>query len=142
MHIEAAPRRKHGISLTPLIDVVFILLLFFMLATNFTDWREISLATGTTTAETAQPTPAIVHVDADGTLRYADRILGVAELAQLLKQQQAEQTIEAVVVKPAPATTLGATVSALDALAATGLPVALARTNSSADTQHGSAATP
>lgn len=29
------PRPKASISLTPLIDVVFILLLFFMLATNF-----------------------------------------------------------------------------------------------------------
>ena len=32
------------ISLTPLIGVVFILLVFFMLATNFFDWRGITLA--------------------------------------------------------------------------------------------------
>ena len=29
------------INVTPLIDVVFILLVFFMLATSFTDWRPI-----------------------------------------------------------------------------------------------------
>ncbi|MFT6986624.1 MAG: biopolymer transport protein ExbD [Psychromonas sp.] len=37
------PKRKQAISLTPLIDVVFILLLFFMLSSNFTQWRAIQL---------------------------------------------------------------------------------------------------
>jgi biopolymer transport protein ExbD len=33
------PKRKNAISLTPLIDVVFILLLFFMLTSSFVPWR-------------------------------------------------------------------------------------------------------
>lgn len=37
------PRPKITLSLTPLIDVVFILLIFFMLASQFTDWRKIDL---------------------------------------------------------------------------------------------------
>ena len=36
-------RRRNLISLTPLIDVVFILLVFFMLASSFLDWRSITL---------------------------------------------------------------------------------------------------
>ena len=36
-------RRRPLISLTPLIDVVFILLVFFMLASSFLDWRSIDL---------------------------------------------------------------------------------------------------
>ncbi|MFT5045378.1 MAG: biopolymer transport protein ExbD [Porticoccaceae bacterium] len=35
-------RRRSVISLTPLIDVVFILLLFFMLASNFSQERSVS----------------------------------------------------------------------------------------------------
>ncbi|MBL4761375.1 MAG: biopolymer transporter ExbD [Gammaproteobacteria bacterium] len=35
--------RRQLISLTPLIDVVFILLLFFMLSSSFIQWREIAL---------------------------------------------------------------------------------------------------
>lgn len=35
------PKRKNAISLTPLIDVVFILLLFFMLTSSFTPWRTL-----------------------------------------------------------------------------------------------------
>ncbi|WOF74863.1 biopolymer transporter ExbD [Parvibaculaceae bacterium PLY_AMNH_Bact1] len=37
------PRQKIVLSLTPLIDVVFILLIFFMLASQFVDWRQIEL---------------------------------------------------------------------------------------------------
>ena len=36
-------RKRPLVSLTPLIDVVFILLVFFMLATSFLDWRAIDL---------------------------------------------------------------------------------------------------
>ena len=38
----AKPRRRSLMSLTPLIDVVFILLLFFMLASDFSQERSIS----------------------------------------------------------------------------------------------------
>lgn len=37
------PRKKKAIGLTPLIDVVFILLLFFMLTTTFNRWEFIDL---------------------------------------------------------------------------------------------------
>ncbi|WP_041766464.1 ExbD/TolR family protein [Psychromonas ingrahamii] len=37
------PKRKQAISLTPFIDVVFILLLFCMLSSNFAKWQAIRL---------------------------------------------------------------------------------------------------
>lgn len=37
-----AAKRRY-ISLTPLIDVVFILLLFFMLSSGFTQWRQMDI---------------------------------------------------------------------------------------------------
>lgn len=36
-------RRPRGVRLAPLIDVVFILLLFFMLTTGFVPWRQIDV---------------------------------------------------------------------------------------------------
>lgn len=39
----ARRRRRAAVSLTPLVDVVFILLVFFMLATSFVDWRLIDM---------------------------------------------------------------------------------------------------
>ena len=45
MHLSA-PRKKSLVNLTPLIDVVFILLIFFMLASNFIQWHYIELSVG------------------------------------------------------------------------------------------------
>ena len=41
---ETFRRRRRGVRLAPLIDVVFILLLFFMLTTGFVPWRQIDVA--------------------------------------------------------------------------------------------------
>ncbi len=52
MQLElSAPRRRKVISLTPLIDVVFILLLFFMLSSSFIHWRQLNLASSGSESE-------------------------------------------------------------------------------------------
>lgn len=128
MQIETLPRRKHSISLTPLIDVVFILLLFFVLATSFTDWRQITLATGTTAmTEQTENTSVVVRVTPDGTLRYDGKSYRIATLIPLLQRQNRSGDLSAIIIHPDADTTLAPTVAALDALAATGLPVALSR---------------
>lgn len=121
MHIEVPPRRQHAIGLTPLIDVVFILLIFFMLATSLLDWREIGLATGSSPAEADQKPPAIVRLATDGKLYYEDNTYTLEELAELLKSDLEAQKISAAILRPDTAVTLGPTVHALDALAGAGV---------------------
>lgn len=45
MLLEIYPQKKQLISITPLIDVVFILLLFFMLSSTFSKMKQIELKT-------------------------------------------------------------------------------------------------
>ncbi|MCZ2723740.1 biopolymer transporter ExbD [Marinomonas sp. 15G1-11] len=45
MLLEMPKKHKHSISITPLIDVVFILLLFFMLSSTFNPAKQIELNT-------------------------------------------------------------------------------------------------
>ncbi|MBR7888854.1 biopolymer transporter ExbD [Marinomonas sp. A79] len=49
------PKRKNAISLTPLIDVVFILLLFFMLTSSFVPWRIVDTPLSVATDAPAAP---------------------------------------------------------------------------------------
>lgn len=122
MHIETTERRKHSISLTPLIDVVFILLVFFMLATSFTDWRPITLATGSSASSTDQKPPAVVHVDSGGSLRYSgERYTNPRTLAKHLRAAREKNDISAVIVQPNADATLEVTVSALDSLSGAGV---------------------
>lgn len=58
---------RTALSLTPLIDVVFLLLLFFMLASVFHREGEIEIAArGTSTQERTDTQPLFVRVHADG----------------------------------------------------------------------------
>jgi len=43
--LSTAPKRPSGLSMTPLIDVVFILLLFFMVSSSFEVNKQLSLNT-------------------------------------------------------------------------------------------------
>lgn len=121
MVIETPARRRHAIGLTPLIDVVFILLIFFMLATSLQDWRGISLATGITPAEKDQAPPAIVRLSADGQLYYEKNTYSVTDLAELLKNRLQANKISAAILRPDPQVTLGPAVRTLDALAGAGV---------------------
>ncbi|MDP7242489.1 MAG: biopolymer transporter ExbD, partial [Rhodospirillales bacterium] len=57
------------ISLTPLIDVVFILLVFFMLASSFLDWRSIDLTVSSGVGEATSDKRAIlISLRSDGSI--------------------------------------------------------------------------
>ena len=65
MLLETLPqRRRKMISLTPLIDVVFILLLFFMLSSNFTRWHQINLQSATS-SESQTPQLRILKIESN-----------------------------------------------------------------------------
>ena len=46
MRLDGAERRRNALSMTSLIDVIFLLLLFFMLSSTFTRFGEIELTSG------------------------------------------------------------------------------------------------
>ncbi|SEF62381.1 ExbD/TolR family protein [Marinobacterium lutimaris] len=52
-------RKPAKISLTPLIDVVFILLLFFMLTSSFMQWRQMDLPIPTASETPAQESEVV-----------------------------------------------------------------------------------
>ena len=64
--LPSRPRR--GVNLTPLIDVVFILLMFFMLTSTFSQWRSIELLTPVASQSAAAQSPQIVMLGEDGSL--------------------------------------------------------------------------
>ncbi len=60
-----APRRRRRPSLTPMIDVVFLLLVFFMLAARFGQTQSLPLEIGTGGAAWSGP-PRLVTILPDG----------------------------------------------------------------------------
>lgn len=88
MRLVAPPStRKNPISLTPLIDVVFILLLFFMLSSSFQKWRQVNIsapASASIIIPDEHPEFAIVRLEQDGgRFKIGETSFELAKLAAL-----------------------------------------------------------
>ena len=70
MKLRSSKREELSVNLTPLIDVVFLLLIFFMVSTSFN--RESEIVVDLPEASSEQPKspvePVQVTIDADGLL--------------------------------------------------------------------------
>jgi biopolymer transport protein ExbD len=111
-------RRRAVISLTPLIDVVFILLVFFMLASSFLDWRAIDLGTPSDGQTKASADGALmVEIGMDGLRLAGDRITP-AQLSETVSTHMAQNPDQKVIVKTAPGISYQQAIELLDRLAA------------------------
>ena len=121
MLADQQPRRRALISLTPLIDVVFILLVFFMLASNFLEWRSINLNAPAEASGRGSSIEGalLVEIRTDG-IRMAGLPLSLEELVDKVGAQLGKNPDRGVFVKPAPAISLQETVTVLDALTQAG----------------------
>lgn len=86
--VDPRPSRPIPIRITPLIDVVFILLVFFMLTSRLLPVGALELANDTSQRSGADgdPLPALTIIS-DGKVRWEDRTYQPGELAAALKQQ-------------------------------------------------------
>ncbi|QHJ10477.1 hypothetical protein FX988_00691 [Paraglaciecola mesophila] len=61
-------RRKQSISLTALIDVVFILLMFFMLTSSFTKFSAVEMQSSLAASTASDSKPQLLRLALDGQL--------------------------------------------------------------------------
>ncbi|WP_417515664.1 ExbD/TolR family protein [Minwuia sp.] len=114
-------RRRHLIGLTPLIDVVFILLVFFMLASSFLDWRSLRLdPPATADAGGGLSGSMLVDIRPD-SFRLSGEILSLDAIARRLGGIVRNRPDQAVIVRPAEDVSLQRTVMVLDRLSAAGV---------------------
>ena len=125
----SAARREAGIEITPLIDVVFLLLIFFMVSSNFVQNQVVSVTLPTSKAATASESNTIeIVLDTSGTYFVAGEPVG-NERDQLLNalgsvvgsldaQALSEQPVE---IRADASATHQSVVRALDVCATLGL---------------------
>ena len=92
MRQRARPRKTPGVNLTPLIDVVFLLLIFFMVSTTFRDSARIKVelpSIETEEPEDQHPVGLIIQVAANGMMSVNDREL-MKSSPELLKRAIAD----------------------------------------------------
>lgn len=87
MMFERRRREDSGVDLTPLIDVVFLLLIFFMVSTTFIRETQLKIDLPEASGELQEIEEDVVEITVDQLGDYAvnDRLLVNNELATLLR---------------------------------------------------------
>ncbi|MAW88803.1 MAG: biopolymer transporter ExbD [Phyllobacteriaceae bacterium] len=125
MRIERTMVRRRRLSLTSLIDVIFLLLLFFMLSSTFSRFSEVRFAGGTSGGSAGQRPDVILSL-AGGTVRLngmATERDGIADGLSRLKESGASN----VLLTFSDETSTEDLVTVMQAVSRTGLPVSVAR---------------
>jgi biopolymer transport protein ExbD len=117
-------RRKRSLVLnvTSLIDVLFLLLIFFMISTTFLSQPAIQLELPKAKhAEEVRQTPLVVHVDRDGRVFLNDEPIELPLLGEALRRRMAGDLEKSVVLKADSRVMHGKVVEVMDILKGAGV---------------------
>jgi biopolymer transport protein ExbD len=118
LNISAARRRRSTaveLNMAPLIDMVFILLIFFLVTTSFV--KETGIEVQRPTAATAQgsaKTAILIAVDADNRIFFDHREIDVRAVRANIERALAENPEGTVVVVADRASTTGTAILVMD----------------------------
>ncbi|MFT4513840.1 MAG: biopolymer transport protein ExbD [Planctomycetota bacterium] len=117
MRLESDDEGDGGINMMPLVDVVFLLLIFFLAATTFAT-EEVELDLRLPEAKSGEAGKAnkqlIINVSQDGTLTVSGRAVTMEALRQKLVAAVARNKDQAVLVRGDKAAQFGVGLQVLD----------------------------
>ena len=92
MRLQEVPRKRPTVNITSLIDVLFLLLTFFLVTTSFIEQSalKVELPSMEHSDQVREPKRFILNVGADGSMQYE----GVAVTRDVLKQKLTEAVEE------------------------------------------------
>jgi len=103
MPLKVQHDEQPQLNLTPMIDVLFLLIIFFMVATTFGDLErniELQVPEVAETGETRPPaSPVVINVFADGRLELDGRTVTPTELMAELTARRAGHADPSVVIR-------------------------------------------
>lgn len=121
MQFRRSTRPAVSINIAPLVDVVFLLVLFFAVSTTFleTAGLKLELPTSSSTAK-RQVEDLTVYLSADGALSFQGEVVTNEVLAERLKESVAGADSKVVVLRADSATTHGQVVQLMDLIRESG----------------------
>ena len=113
------------INLTPMIDVVFLLVIFFMVGSKFSEAEsriKVNVPTvGEMRSITRVPDERVVAIELDGSLTLDGQVITIPQLTETLRQQYAAYPAVKVAVRADAAGTNQQTFEVLQAVRASGV---------------------
>ncbi|WP_347273144.1 biopolymer transporter ExbD [Candidatus Kuenenia sp.] len=113
---------KSFINLTPLVDMLFIILLFFLVTSTFIDQPNIQLELPTTKhTPTSKVDEQVLTISRDGRLFFQNEPVERKKLIQVLKKAFSQQTEKTLVLRADKNVPYGLVVDVMDAAKGAGL---------------------
>lgn len=111
------------INVTSFIDVLFVLLLFFMVTTSFRDSMglDINLPKADSAATTSSGEPLTININAQGKFSVAGAAVEAEALTDRLNQERSKNPNAVVIIRADQQTEHGKVVAAMDAALKAGL---------------------
>lgn len=88
--------RDAGIDMTPMMDIVFIMLIFFVLTASFTQTLDVERPS-TSSHDKSAPEALVVSVDRSNIIRFDGRQVGKEEVTGLVRGAAAGRPVSVVV---------------------------------------------
>ncbi len=97
---EPIAREEEGITLTPLIDCVFLLLIFFMVTTVFKEVRVLVIELPEARkSEVVEEKKLTVTIDKEGRFDVNGKLVGLGELESVLLQMHSESRSNTLIIQ-------------------------------------------
>ena len=121
VRFTSRPRQKVVIPLTPLIDIVFLLLIYFLLTTNFMVEEGVNIKLPQAKASAPQIEEEItVYIDQEGRVLLKNKEVSLPKLFDALKEMIGESPEKVVMVKADRSVTVDKVVKVMDVAKAAG----------------------
>lgn len=122
-------RRRHTddeaeINITPMLDIVFIMLIFFIVTTSFVKEKglEVSRPSNSPPKEVKQDKgPIVVKIDSSSLISVKGRVLKPGATEAVLEREKAEKPESPLIIAAHPAADTESLVTVLDAASAVGI---------------------
>ena len=106
-----------AINIAPLVDVIFLLVIFFAVSTTFLETAGLKLELPTSSSTADQELKELtVLLDTDGRIMFEDEVLDVQRLGPRLRTALAERERKLVVLRADKATSHGDVVRLMDVI--------------------------
>ena len=116
MNLFLKQKKSFEINVAPLIDVVFLLLIFFMLASEFTDFKTIDMTSPseTNTNIENENKPIIVNLSPEGKIKVNNKIADLNNLNTTLKNVLKDDNAKKIIISTPENTKVNILVKTID----------------------------
>ena len=103
---KTRPQEDTNVDMTPMLDIVFIMLIFFIVTTSFVKEQAVDLNRPSKSEVQQQNDPAppiVIKIDETSTIRVGDRVIDVRSVQANVERKLAENPKSSVIIQVHPA---------------------------------------